>query len=125
MGVTAHCFDPLTHRPHHMTLSCKPFAPTHTAEAIYDSLEEVLKDWEIPHEKISIVTTDNASSMIAAFKNYVQDNMDSREAQQEITTALCDFKDLFADILDDSEEDAEILNEMAEFEAFERALMVN
>ncbi|GAV03761.1 hypothetical protein RvY_14141 [Ramazzottius varieornatus] len=68
LGVAAHFADKKTHVRHHLYLSCVSFPPPHKAKNVYELFK--LEKWGINPEKASVVMTDNASNMIAAFKLY-------------------------------------------------------
>jgi len=67
LGVTAHFYCSKDHRRHNVTLAVRRMPLNHTGENIYELVESVLEEWEIPPSKISAILTDNGSNMISAF----------------------------------------------------------
>lgn len=76
IGITAHFYDPGAKRRLNCTLAVKPFPHPHTAELIYDKVNEILAYWEIDFDKVFRVLTDNASNMIKAFRSLDEERID-------------------------------------------------
>ena len=66
LGVTAHFFTPNDHKWNQARL-----VSPHTAEYVEAAVVEVLREWEIPKEKISAILTDNGRNMIKAFREWL------------------------------------------------------
>lgn len=47
----------------HVVLNVKHFPGSHTGESICEMFQTLLKEWEIPAEKVHVLTTDNAATM--------------------------------------------------------------
>ena len=50
-------------------LQAKPFRGSHTAEAIAATFEDMLKEWNIPKNRVHVVLRDNAKNMVKAMKD--------------------------------------------------------
>ena len=90
-------------------------------------MQAVLEEWKLPNNMISVVVTDNASSMIKGFKDFApsaEDFRQTKKGEQEFRVALEDVKSLFGDDVEDNDKDDEVLKQIAEFEAFERSITV-
>ena len=69
LGLTAHFFSRHDHRCHQITLAVRQIMQhPHNAETIRGMVEEILKEWGIPLDKILAILTDNGSNMIKAFR---------------------------------------------------------
>ena len=69
LGLTAHFFSRYDHRRHRITLAVRQIMQhPHNAETIREMVEEILKEWGIPLDKILAILTDNGSNMIKAFR---------------------------------------------------------
>ena len=55
-----------------VTLCVKRMLSPHTAEHVRQVIEEVLGEWKLPHDKISVILTDSGSNMVAAFRRLVE-----------------------------------------------------
>ncbi|GAV08534.1 hypothetical protein RvY_18209 [Ramazzottius varieornatus] len=65
LGITAHFTNRKSLVRHHITLS---FPSRYSAENIYVLFKQELTNWGIKPQNVSIVRTDNALNMVAAFK---------------------------------------------------------
>ena len=68
LGITAHFFPTHDHRRYRVTLAVRKLPHPHNAENIKDTVDKVLREWDIPITKLNIVITDNRSNMLKAFK---------------------------------------------------------
>lgn len=76
-GITGHLFLSHDHRRHCVTLAAWQLFGSHTAEAVREILEEVMKEWGIPKDKVNAVVTDNGSNnMVVAFKSHFEEEED-------------------------------------------------
>ena len=82
LGVTAHFFSRKDHRKH-VTLCVKRMPSPHMALHVREKVEEVLHDWELSADKISLIITDSGSNMVAAFRNLVEKRADTEEEEKE------------------------------------------
>ncbi|GAV05987.1 LOW QUALITY PROTEIN: hypothetical protein RvY_16031 [Ramazzottius varieornatus] len=117
LGITAHFADKKTHVRHHLNLSRVSFPPPHKAKNVYELFKQDLKKWGINPEKVSVVMTDNASNMIAAFKLYDKMLEECVTEEDELQKEA-----MVQRMLDEEEplEDDEKVDEMAAgFDAFE------
>ena len=80
LGVTARMFDPSTKSTSSLTLACRSFPTPHTAKRVYECINTILREWEIPKAKISAIVTDNGSNMVAAFKRISFDSVLDEES---------------------------------------------
>ncbi|GAU87811.1 hypothetical protein RvY_00609 [Ramazzottius varieornatus] len=71
LGTTARFYDSETKTMHSMTIACRSFSAPHTAVRVYKLTMEIMKSWEIPPSKVSAVSTDNGSNMVAAHKDLI------------------------------------------------------
>ena len=46
-------------------------------------MREIIKEWEIPENKISAIITDNGSNMIKAFHDWLQEIQNDDEDEEE------------------------------------------
>lgn len=83
LGVTAHFFSRKDHRKHVVTLSVKRMPSPHTAVHVREKVEEVLHDWELSADKVSLIITDSGSNMVAAFRNLVEKKDDTEEEDDQ------------------------------------------
>ena len=72
LGVTAHFFSKKDHKKHVFTLYVKRMPSPHTAENVRQLVEEVLDEWSLPHDKISVIITDSGSNVVAAFRKQLE-----------------------------------------------------
>lgn len=63
-------------------------------------MREIIKEWEIPENKISAIITDNGSNMIKAFHDWLQEIQNDDEDEEET-------EELLIDLLTSSGEDTE------------------
>ena len=101
-------------------MSCVTFPPPHTAENIYKLFKQELEKWNLKPENVSVVMTDNAANMIAAFKLYdrnfddcLTEDDELRDIEEALVARMTDEDDLLEDDNDDGAKMA------AEFEKFE------
>lgn len=73
LGVMAHFFSCHDHRKHCATLAVRKLLGRHTAEHVNEVVEGVMKEWEIPENKVRVIVTDNGSNMVAAFKSHFEE----------------------------------------------------
>lgn len=65
LGLTAHFFSRYNHRRHRITLAVRQIMQhPHNAETIREMVEEILKEWGIPLDKILAILTDNFVSNV-------------------------------------------------------------
>ena len=88
LGVTAHFYSKKDHKRHAVTLCVKRMPSPHTAEHVRQLVEEVLDEWKLPHDKISVILTDSGSNMVAAFRRRVdvgegESSADDHEEEEE------------------------------------------
>ena len=83
LGVTAHFFSRKDHRKHVVTLCVKRMPSPHTAVHVREKVEEVLHDWELSADKVSLIITDSGSNMVAAFRNLVEKKDDTEEEDDQ------------------------------------------
>ena len=78
-----------------------------TAEHVKEVVEEVMKEWEIPENKVNVIVTDNGSNMVAAFKSHFEEEMKKKTEEEEMDVDIGDtgededdlvFKELCHDI---------------------------
>ena len=106
LGVTAHFFSRKDHRRHVVTLCVKRTPSPHTAAHVREMVEEVLRDWELSTDKISLIITDSGSNMVAAFCNVVE--------KRGITEELDEDEEEEED--KDEDEDVDLVEEAEDFE---------
>ena len=82
LGITApfSCSD---HRRHCVTLAVRLMLGSHTAEHVREAVEKVMKEWEIPENKVRVIVTDNGSNMVAAFKSYFEEEDIEKETEEQ------------------------------------------
>ena len=73
LGITAHFFTRSDHKRHTATIAVRRLPSPHTAERVERVVDEVLTEWQIPQTKISAISTDNGSNMIAAFRDWLSE----------------------------------------------------
>ena len=77
----------------HIILQVTHFPESHTGHNISKFINEALQTWEIPHEKIHAVLTDNAANVMAAIK---ESNLGDKHLPCLIhTLQLCIQKKIF------------------------------
>ena len=86
LGLSAHFFTKSDYRRHTVTLAVRRLPSPHTAERIEELVREIIKEWEIPENKISAIITDNGSNMIKAFCDWLQEiqNDEDEEEKEEM-----------------------------------------
>ena len=109
LGVTAHFFSKKDHKRHIVTLCVRRMPSPHTAEHVRQVVEEVLDEWKLSHDKISVIITDSGSNMVAVFRQRVEvggesDRGESEEVEEE---------------QEDSEDEDQAENEEEDFETKE------
>ena len=82
LGVTAHFFTKHDHTRRQVTLVVRQIHHPHTADTVREVIDEVLAEWNIPIGKVRAILTDNASNMIKAFREQLQD-IESEESETE------------------------------------------
>lgn len=50
-------------------IACKPLHDHHTGKYLSEMINKICDDWDLSHEKIVSVTTDNASNIVKAIEN--------------------------------------------------------
>ena len=120
LGITAHFTEKKSHNRHHVTMSCVSFPPPHTAENIYKLFKQELEKFGVKSENVSVVMTDNASNMIAAFKLYdttldgcLTEDDELKAFEETLVQRMLDDDEL----LGDDEETTRIVADFEEFEA--------
>lgn len=68
-------------------------------------MEEILRDWELSTDKVSLIITDSGSNMVAAFRNLVEKRADTEEEEEE-------YQDQYEE--EDEERDKDKLDEEVE-----------
>ena len=119
LGITAHFVEKKNYVRHHITISCVTFPPPHTAENIYKLFKLELEKFNVKSENVSVVMTDNAANMIAAFKLY-DNNLDDCLTEDDELKTIEDA--MVQRMLDDDEplkDDDEAAKMVVEFEQFE------
>ena len=91
LGLSAHFFTQSDHRRHTVTLVVRQLPSPHTAERIEELVCEIIKEWEIPENKISAIITDNGSNMIKAFRDWLQKIQKDDEDEEENEELLIDL----------------------------------
>lgn len=76
IGVTAHFFNPKTHQMERILLGMPRFEHPHTAERISETIDSILRHWEIAEKKIWRIITDNAKNITKAFRTVASDGED-------------------------------------------------
>lgn len=74
LGITAYFVQKRIHCTHHLTLTCLSFPPPHSPANVYEILDEVVADYNIATTDNSVIVTEHGWNMVAAFKNYDDDN---------------------------------------------------
>ena len=101
LGITAHFFSSRDHRRHCVTLAVRRLLGSHTAEVVKETVEEVMKEWQIPTNKVNAIVTDNGSNMVAAFRSHFEEHGEDEEEIEEVEG----IRDVSAECEDDEEED--------------------
>lgn len=68
LGISACFFNTETHKPVHAFLNLSEIYHPHTGQMLANCLENSLKAWGIPDEKVLLVVSDNGSNMIKAIR---------------------------------------------------------
>ena len=68
LGLTAHFFLKKDHHRHCLTLAVRRFPSPHTADKVEQMVCEILEEWGISHQQMSVILTDNGSNLVAAFQ---------------------------------------------------------
>ena len=68
LGLTAHFFLKKDHCRHRLTLAVRRFPSPHTADKVEQMVCEILEEWGISHQQMSVILTDNGSNLVAAFQ---------------------------------------------------------
>ena len=66
-GITIH-FVNATYQLKSYLLETLEFPEAHTGSSIAEELQEILKNWKLPQDKISAITTDNGTNIVAALE---------------------------------------------------------
>ena len=66
-GITIH-FVNATYQLKSYLLETQVFPEAHTGSNIAEELQEILKNWKLPQDKISAITTDNGTNIVAALE---------------------------------------------------------
>ena len=61
-----------------------------TAEHVKEVVEEVMKEWEIPENKVNVIVTDNGSNMVAALKSHFEEEMKKKTEEEEMDVDIGD-----------------------------------
>ena len=96
LGITAHFFSSLDHRRHRVTLAVRRIPHPHTAENIRRIVDEVLREWKIPVCNVMAILTDNASNMVKAFRQEVEDTLcedDTTDESDQESDDVCADED--------------------------------
>ncbi|XP_024135954.1 uncharacterized protein LOC112151330 [Oryzias melastigma] len=70
-------------KPEHILLSLEEVAHPHTAQSIKACVDKCMQEWDVPHEKVMAVITDNGSNMVAAFKSNTSEEEDSSDDSED------------------------------------------
>ena len=112
LGVTAHFFSRRDHQRHVVTLCVKRMPSPHTAQHVREIVEELLQEWELSVDKISLIITDSGSNMMAAFRNVVEkraiteEESDAKEEEEEEMESEAEEEDdNMDDLLREEQED--------------------
>ena len=62
----------------------------HSAENIRDTLDPVIKEWDIPLTKVNVVITDNGSNMVKAFRQIACTEEEDSAEEEEIDETITD-----------------------------------
>ena len=124
LGITAHYFSYHDSHRHNVTLAVSRLPSPHTADRILETFDAIIDQWEIPHNKLFRVLTDNGSNMVAAFKDQLTsevriESADGDDAEQcyiNVDPGNGDESDIMDEPMEydsehDSESDAEINGE--------------
>jgi hypothetical protein len=68
LGISASFFDTLSSKPVHAMLNLCTLPHPHTGQAMVDMLDSILRQWDIPSNKVMIIVSDNGANMIKAVK---------------------------------------------------------
>ena len=84
----------------------------HTAQHVREMVEELLQEWELSVDKISLIITDSGSNMVAAFRNVVEkraiteEESDAKEEEEEEMESEAEEEDdIIDELLREEEED--------------------
>ena len=133
LGITAHYLSSNDNQRHTVTLAVCNLPSPHTAERISNTVDNILREWNLPRHHIFRILTDNSSNMVAAFKNRLLDHSENtNEENVELGTATdsevnnslesedegdCEDLDSISDVEFDS--DNTISSEISNFEQTE------
>lgn len=70
ISLTVHYVDTHDWSLRDLRLGAHPFPGSHDAESMADKIKELLRDWELPLEKLVAVTCDNASNNVKCIRDY-------------------------------------------------------
>ncbi|GAU90366.1 hypothetical protein RvY_02790 [Ramazzottius varieornatus] len=119
LGITARFTNRKILVRHHIKLSCVSFPSRHTVENIYVLFKQELTNWGIKPQNVSIVQTDNASNMVAAFKMH-DANLDQYVTEADELKAIDEA--MLQCMMDEDgppEDDEEAAKTVEAFEKFE------
>ncbi|RVE70187.1 hypothetical protein OJAV_G00062090 [Oryzias javanicus] len=83
IAITSCYFCIEQNKPEHILLSLEEVAHPHTAQSIKACVDKCMEEWDVPHEKVMAVITDNGSNMVAAFKNTTSEEDDSSDDSED------------------------------------------
>ena len=76
-----------------MTLAVRRLHTSHTAANIRKLVDEIIEEWDIAPDKVSVVITDNGSNMVAATLNETKDDDNTEEEDSTPPVDETDFLD--------------------------------
>jgi hypothetical protein len=82
MGITCHMLDTDLQR-RSFALACRLFPGSHSYDRIAKLMSDILKEYDIPVEKITCCVTDNGSNFVKAFKEFHVEVLTNEQSDDE------------------------------------------
>lgn len=82
LGISACFFDPTSSAVRHVVLDLRQLEHPHTADVLAEHLETCLSEWKLNADKILVIVSDNAASMIKAVR-LMNDRQQTTESETQ------------------------------------------